>query len=173
MKYALFGVLILVCLNAILATEGSEKKPDDSEKEKSRKFCLDSQNTLRRNYAELKQISNMRKLEYDKSMEDLKSEMEKCPDDFRTRKYSDGVWATRETGDTQTAESALASKYACVIDKKCGRIGLINRQPNWSDGKKGKPGSGCSGEVDDGLCVGSSGAFSLFIVFFFASILYL
>ncbi|PIC33744.1 hypothetical protein B9Z55_013617 [Caenorhabditis nigoni] len=173
MKYALLGALILLCSNAILATEDSEKKPDDSEKEKERKFCLDSQNTLRRNYAELKQISNMRKLEYDKSMEDLKSEMEKCPDDFETTKYSDGVWATKETSDTQTAESALASKYACVIDKKCGRIGLINKQPNWNDGKKGKPGSDCSGEVDDGLCVGSSPAFSLFIVFSFIPILYL
>ncbi|UMM28031.1 hypothetical protein L5515_011051 [Caenorhabditis briggsae] len=115
----------------------------------------------------------MRKLEYDKSMEDLKSKAleNDCPGDMHIIKYSDGVWATNRKSPSGTTDAILASKYACINHGKCGLVGLINKEPNWNDAKKGKPGSGCSGEVDDGLCVGSSAAFSLFIVFSFVSIL--
>ncbi|ULT94806.1 hypothetical protein L3Y34_003920 [Caenorhabditis briggsae] len=82
----------------------------------------------------------MRKLEYDKSMEDLKSKAleNDCPGDMHIIKYSDGVWATNRKSPSGTTDAILASKYACINHAKCGLVGLINKEPNWNDAKKEK-----------------------------------
>ncbi|CAL2040125.1 unnamed protein product [Caenorhabditis brenneri] len=164
MRIALLGAFItLLCVSTAFAKNVTD--PADEE----RNGCLKRENDHRKKYAEKLNIGNMVKLEYDKEFEKVKPPKDfHCPKAMEESvKYGDGLWAT-ESSQERTAEAVLASKMACVKDEKCGLIYVINRPADQREGKKGKPGSACSGKSEDGLCLGSasSNAFLLIFVFF-------
>ncbi|KAF1757294.1 hypothetical protein GCK72_013749 [Caenorhabditis remanei] len=168
MKYALLIALFILCSNSAFAqSTPSNTTPDPKDKE--RQECLKDENENRRAVAKAKGISNMRKLEYDKSMEANPMEGFKCPENWMTSKYKEGVWATMANDEVKTAENALATTFACVQNEKCGKLLLTNTNSDQKQRKMGKAGSACSGKVDDGLCIGSAASFGFFFLISFIS----
>ncbi|CAL2040126.1 unnamed protein product [Caenorhabditis brenneri] len=156
MRYIVTGSILSVLLAGVLASDNAETDY------KRRKDCVDSENKHRKSYAEMMKIGNMMKLDYDIEIENIRPMNGfKCPmSELEPEKYSDGYWAV-VTRKEATAEAVLATKMACIPHEKCGLIYVINQQPDYRNGKTGKPGSACSGAVENGLCVGKTGTSSL------------
>ncbi|EGT58736.1 hypothetical protein CAEBREN_16851 [Caenorhabditis brenneri] len=107
--------------------------------------------------------------EYDEEFEKVKAPKDfKCPNTMQNTKYGEGLWAIA-SGEPRTAEAVLASKMACVKNEKCGLIYVLNAKSDHTTGKKGKPGSACSGKSENGLCLGSASSSAFFLVFIFVS----